>query len=84
MGLRTWRPYGQQITDNGQWGWLTYSADGRALRVFFEDDGVVEISIDLTAGWMRCAVPRAATLTPEESAVILPDQPVRPTCPDPA
>ena len=80
---QTWRPYGQPLTDTGTWGWLTYSADGRALRVFFEEVGVVEISTD-PADWVAAACKAAGrNLTPEESAVILPGQPVRPTCPAP-
>ena len=80
----TWRPYGQPVTDTGVWGWLTYTADGRALRVFFEEVGVVEISTD-PADWVKAACRAAGrNLTPEESAVILPGQPLSPTCPVPA
>ena len=78
----TWRPYGQPVTDTGVWGWLTYSADGRALRVYFEEVGMVQISTD-PADWVDAACRAAGrNLTPEESAVILPDQPVRSTCSD--
>ena len=61
---RTWRPYGQPLTDTDTWGWLTYSADGRALRVFFEELGVVEISTD-PADWVAAACQAAGrNLTP--------------------
>ena len=79
---RTWRPYGQPLTHTETWGWLTYSVDGRALRVFFEEVGVVEISTQ-QADWVEAACRAAGrNLTPEESAVVLPGQPVRPTCTD--
>ena len=80
---RTWRPFGQPLTDNGQFGWLTFTADSGALRVFFEEDGVVEISTD-PADWVDAACRAAGrNLTPEESAVLLPDRPpVLSTCPD--
>ncbi|WP_345203414.1 BTAD domain-containing putative transcriptional regulator [Fodinibacter luteus] len=79
---RTWRPYGQPVTETGRFGWLTYSPDARTLRVFFEEVGMAEISTD-PDDWVDAACSAAGrNLTPEESAVILPGQPVRPTCPD--
>ena len=79
---RTWRPYGQPVTDTGGLGWLTYSTDGRALRVFFEEGELVEISTD-PADWVEAACSAAGrNLTPQESAVILPGKPLTPTCPD--
>ena len=80
----TWRPYGQPLTDDGLWGWLTFTADSTGLRVFFEDHKVVEISID-PADWVDAACTAAGrNLTPEESAVILPGQTPGATCPDAA
>ena len=80
---RTWRPYGAPVVDKGEWGWLTYSPDGRTLRVFYRGGEVVEVSADPT-DWVRAAcVAAGRNLTPEETAVILPGQPVEPTCPEP-
>jgi hypothetical protein len=81
---RTWRPYGQPVTKAGRIGWLTYSADGRALRAFFEGGSMAEVSTD-PADWVDAACAAAGrNLTPEESAVILPGQPPDATCPDAA
>ena len=78
----TWRPYGQPVTDDEQRAMLSYTEDGRALRVFFEEAGVVQISTD-PSDWVAAACRAAGrNLSPEESAVLLPDQPVRPSCPD--
>ena len=79
---RTWRPYGQPVTGDRAVGWLTFSADGRALRVFFEDQHVVQISTS-PSDWVTAACRAAGrNLTPAESAAILPGRPVRPTCPE--
>ena len=79
---RTWRPYGQRVTDDRAVGWLTFSADGRALRVFFEDQHVVQVSTS-PRDWVTAACRAAGrNLTPAESAAILPGRPVRPTCPE--
>ena len=79
---RTWRPYGQPVTDERGSGWLTFSADGRALRIFFEDHHVVQVSTS-PSDWVTAACRAAGrNLTDAESAVILPGGPVRPTCPD--
>jgi DNA-binding SARP family transcriptional activator/WD40 repeat protein len=78
---RTWRPYGQPVTDDQAVGWLTFSADGRELRIFFEDQHVVQVSTS-PGDWVTAACRAAGrNLTPAESAVILPGRPVRPTCP---
>ena len=78
---RTWRPYGQPVTDDRAVGWLTFSADGRALRVFFEDQQVVQVSTS-PRDWVTAACRAAGrNLTPSESAAIMPGRPVRPTCP---
>ena len=80
----TWRPYGQRVTDNRGWGWLTFTPDGRRLRVFFEKGAAVEISID-PADWVVAACAAAGrNLTPAESAVILPGRTPSATCPDAA
>ena len=77
----TWRPYGQPVTDDRAWGWLTFTPDGRHLRVFFEGGEVVEISVD-PDDWVEAACAAAGrNLTAEESAVILPERPLGPTCP---
>ena len=79
---RYWRPYGQPVTDDRAVGWLTFSADGRALRVFFEDQHVVQVSTS-PRDWVTAACRAAGrNLTPAESAAILPGRAVRPTCPD--
>jgi DNA-binding SARP family transcriptional activator/WD40 repeat protein len=78
---RTWRPYGQPVTGNRGAGWLTYSRDGKALRVFFEDHHVVQISTS-PADWVAAACQAAGrNLTAAETAVLLPGQPVHATCP---
>ena len=78
---RTWRPYGQPVTDDRAVGWLTFSADGRALRVFFEDQHVVQVSTS-PSDWVTAACRAAGrNLTSAESAAILPGRPVHPTCP---
>ena len=79
---RTWRPYGQPITHDRAVGWLTFSADGRALRVFFQDRSMVQISTSPTA-WVAAACEAAGrNLTAAESAVFLPGRPLHTTCPD--
>ena len=81
---RTWRPFGQPVTDDRAWGWLTFSADSRQLTVFYEEGQAVTLSTEPDA-WVTAACAAAGrNLTAEESAVILPGQPPRPTCPEPA
>ena len=78
----TWRPYGQPVTDDRAWGWLTFTPDGRDLRVFFEGGELVQISIERD-DWVAAACAAAGrNLTAEESAVILPERPLQPTCPE--
>ncbi|WP_377641811.1 BTAD domain-containing putative transcriptional regulator [Oryzobacter terrae] len=77
----TWRPYGQPVTDDRLWGWLTFTPDSRGLRILFEEREAVDISVD-PADWVAAACAAAGrNLSAEESAVVLPGQPVRPTCP---
>ena len=79
---RTWRPYGQPVTDERGPGWLTFSADGRALRAFFEDHHVVQVSTS-PSDWVTAACRAAGrSLSAAESAVILPGRPVRASCPE--
>jgi WD40 repeat protein len=83
----TWRPFGQPVTDDRAWGWLTFSPDSQELKVFYEQGQSVTLSTDPGA-WVSAACAAAGrNLTAEEFAVILPGEPVRPTCPgsaDPA
>ena len=77
----TWRPYGQPVTDDRGWAWLTFSPDGSRLRVFYEQGEVVEISTR-PAEWVTAACAAAGrNLTPAESAVILPGRAPTGTCP---
>ena len=79
---RTWRPFGQPLTGDRAAGWLTFSADGRALRVFFDDHHVVQVSTS-PKDWVVAACRAAGrNLTADESAVMLPGRPLRRTCPD--
>lgn len=76
----TWRPYGQPVTDDRTWGWLTFTRDGRGLRAFFEEGDLVQISVE-PSDWVEAACAAAGRdLTAEEAAVILPDRPDQPTC----
>lgn len=78
----TWRPYGQPVTDDRAWGWLTFTEDGRGLRAFFEDGDLVQVSVE-PSDWVAAACAAAGrNLTAEEAAVILPDRPLRPSCPE--
>ena len=77
----TWTPYGQPLTDDRLWGWLTFAEDGRTLRAFFEEKEMVDIAVQ-PAAWVKAACAAAnRNLTPDESAVVLPGRPVSPTCP---
>lgn len=78
----TWRPYGQPVTDDRTWGWLTFSGDGRDLRAFFEEGDLVQISVE-PSDWVAAACAAAGrNLTAEEAAVVVPDRPRRPSCPE--
>lgn len=80
----TWHPYGQPVTDDRVWGWLVFSADSSTLTVFYEQGQAVTLST-APGAWVAAACAAAGrNLTEEESAVILPSQPVGTTCPDPA
>jgi len=80
----TWRPFGQPLTDDRDWGWLTFTPDGYGLRVFFRDQQVVDVSTT-PKDWVAAACAAAGrNLTAAESAVILPGQTPSATCPDAA
>ena len=75
----TWRPYGKPVVDKLGWGFLSYDDD--VLRVYGEFGADVEISAD-PRSWVTAGCRAANTrLTPAESAVILPSEPLAPTCP---
>jgi WD40 repeat protein len=74
----TWRPYGKPVVDGLGWGVLGFG-DG-TLRIRGEFGPDYEIDLD-PSSWVDSGCRVANTrFTPEESAVILPDEPVRPTC----
>ena len=59
-------------------GFLSFTGD--SLRMYGETGPDYELSTD-PAAWVAAGCRTANTeLTPEESAVILPGQPVEPTC----
>jgi len=76
------KPYGQPVTDDRPSAWLTFPEDGRTLRAFFGNKEMVDIAVQPQA-WVAAAC-RAANrnLSPDESAVILPGEAPKPTCPD--
>jgi DNA-binding SARP family transcriptional activator len=74
----TWRPYGRPVVDHLGWGLLTFQAE--RLRVYGQGGPPREISTE-PADWLAAACRAANTsFTPEESAVILPGEPVASTC----
>lgn len=74
----TWRPYGKPVLDKLGWGFLAFDAD--SLRVYGELGADHEIDTDPHA-WVAAGCRAANTvLTAAESAVILPGEPVAPTC----
>lgn len=74
----TWRPYGKPVVDKLGWGFLVFNDD--ALRIYGEFGADHEIDIDPQA-WVQAGCRGAnTTLTAAESAVILPGEPVAPTC----
>ncbi len=74
----TWRPYGKPVVDGLGRGFLSFTED--SLRIYGEDGLDYELSTDPTE-WVAAACRVANTeLTPEESAVLLPGEPVEPTC----
>ena len=78
----TWRPYGQPLTDDRGLGWTYFTPGGAVLRTFYESGLVTEVDVRPTA-WVEAACLAAnRDLTADETAQVLPDQPVRPTCPD--
>jgi WD40 repeat protein len=74
----TWRPLGKPVVDGLGWGFLSFTDD--SLRMYGEVGPDYELSTD-PAEWVATACRIANTeITAEESAVILPGEPVRPTC----
>ena len=74
----TWRPYGKPVVDGLGRGFLSFT--DHSLRIYGEDGPDYELSTD-PAEWVAAGCRIANTeLTPEESAVILPGEPVEPTC----
>jgi WD40 repeat protein len=74
----TWRPYGRPVVDHLGWGFLSF--EGETLRVYGQSGEPRELSTD-PADWLAAACRAANTrFTAEESAVILPGQPVASTC----
>ena len=74
----TWRPFGKPVVDGLGWGFLSFTGD--TLRIYGEDGHDYELSTD-PAAWVAAGCRLANTdLTPEESAVLLPGEPVEPTC----
>ena len=74
----TWKPYGKPVVDNLGWGFLSFEED--RLRIYGEVGPDYEIDTDPDS-WVEAACRVANTeFTAEESALILPGQPVRPTC----
>ena len=78
LDTTTWRPYGKPVVDGLGWGFLVF--DDRQLRIYGELGPDAAIGTD-PAAWVEAACRVANTeLTPEESALILPGEPLRPTC----
>jgi WD40 repeat protein len=76
----TLRPYGRPVTGMRMWGMLSFSADSGTLRILFENSTRTDIDVR-PEDWVRAGCRVAGRdLTPEESAVIRPGQPVRSTC----
>lgn len=77
----TWQPYGQPVLDDRTWGLLSFTDSGE-LQVFYEsgERHTVETSRD---AWLAAACATAnRDLTADESAVVRPGVPPRPTCDD--
>ncbi len=74
------RPYGRPVTGMRMWGLLSFSPDSGTLRILFENNTRTDIDVQ-PEDWVRvgCRV-AGRDLTPEESAVIRPGQPIRSTC----
>jgi len=74
----TWRPYGRPVVDHLGWGLLAFR--GTQLGMYTESGAPREISTD-PEEWVAAGCRASNTrFTPEESAVILPGEPVAPTC----
>ena len=74
------RPYGRPLTAMQMWGTLSFSPDGGTLRVLFDNGTRTDIDVD-PDDWVRAGCRVAGRdLTPDESAVLRPGQPLRSTC----
>ena len=74
----TWRPFGKPVVDGLGEGFLSFTQD--SLRIYGETGADYELSTD-PAQWAAAGCRIANTeFTAEESAVILPGEPVKPTC----
>ena len=75
----TWEPYGQPVLDDRTWGMLSFAEDG-TLDVFYETGEHHAVETDPEA-WVAagCAAANRG-LTEDESAVVRPGEPLRPTC----
>jgi DNA-binding SARP family transcriptional activator/WD40 repeat protein len=76
----TWTPYGKPLADDHGWGLLSFTGDSSRLRVLYEDRTMLDMSV-VPGDWVAAAC-RAANrdLTPEESAVVRPGEPLDSTC----
>ena len=74
----TWRPFGKPVVDGLGSGFLSFTED--SLRMYGETGPDYELSTN-PAEWVAAGCRIANTdFTAEESAVILPGEPVEPTC----
>ncbi|MFD1948119.1 BTAD domain-containing putative transcriptional regulator [Nocardioides aestuarii] len=83
----TWQPLGLPLTEQGSWGVLAFTADGRRLRVLYEagtpeGDGTVQsVPVDRDLWLARACEVAGRQLTEDEWAVVRPGSPWRRTCP---
>lgn len=76
----SWRPYGEPVLDDRGWGFLSFSSDSSELHVDLEEGRRATIDV-LPADWVAAACAAAnRDLTADESAIVRPGEPVRPTC----
>ena len=77
---RTWRPYGEPVLDDLEWGFLAFTEDSETLQVEYEAGLRFEIDAR-PAAWVTAACAAAnRDLTSDESAVVRPGLAARPTC----
>ena len=79
---RTWRPYGQPVTDTGNLGLADLLRGRPRPEGLLRGGRASSRSRPSPVHWVEAACRAAGrNLTPEESAVILPGRPLTPTCP---